>query len=232
MSTGAVGYVRVSSEEQAKGGISLEMQATKIRAYCELNDLNLVELVADEGISAKDIEHRPGFLRCLEMLDNEQVDTLIVWRVDRAFRSTIDALTVRNTMERKGQTLISITDPVETSTASGKLQYGIKAVLNEYERDLISERTKAALEQKRANREKTGGVVPYGFRIASDGIHLEIDPEEAQVVALVLDLHEAGVSYRGIAKRLNQDGYTTKTGHPWNHRTVGRVFAVTLKWAA
>ena len=87
----AIGYIRVSTDEQAKEGVSLENQEAKIRAYCDLKDLELLEIVQDAGISAKNLR-RPGVQKVLEMAQEKMVDAVVVYKLDRMFRSTVDAL--------------------------------------------------------------------------------------------------------------------------------------------
>lgn len=227
-----IGYCRVSSEEQCREGISLVMQESRIRSYCQANNVELLTVIADEGVSAKDVFHRRGFQEALALLDTGKADGIVSWRQDRLFRNVVDSISIKALLERRGQKIITIADPINGAGATAKFHYGLQSLLGEFERHLVSERTVATVAQKRSRLEKTGGAqCPYGFRLSVDGLHLEIDPEEAEVVALVLDLHEQGVSYRGIAKRLNEAGYVSKTGRAWNHRTVGRVLAVQERWA-
>ena len=87
----AIGYIRVSTDEQAKEGMSLENQEAKIKAYCDLRDLKLLEIVEDAGISAKNLR-RPGAQKIMEMARKKMVDAVVVYKLDRMFRSTVDAL--------------------------------------------------------------------------------------------------------------------------------------------
>ena len=86
-----IGYVRVSTEDQAKEGVSLDNQKSKIEAYCLLKDLNLSEIISDQGISAKNL-NRKGIQRVLKLARTKQVDAIVVYKLDRIFRSTTDAL--------------------------------------------------------------------------------------------------------------------------------------------
>ena len=87
----AVGYIRVSTEGQAEKGISLEAQRAKIEAYAALKDFTLVEIVEDAGISAKNLK-RPGMQRLLDMIHRKEIDAVIILKLDRMFRNTVDAL--------------------------------------------------------------------------------------------------------------------------------------------
>jgi site-specific DNA recombinase len=217
----AVGYVRVSTGEQAQEGISLEMQAAKIRAYCQLNDLTLTEIIEDVGVSAKNMTGRPGFQKALAMLFCGKTDALVVYKLDRAFRSTRDALDVAEALNKKAKGLHSITEKLDTSSAVGEFFFTLMASLAQMERKLIGERTAAALAQKRANGEKTGGQCPYGFR-SVDG-KLVPDVAEQSVVNLIKSFRAAGESTRSIARRLHEEGFTTRKGTAFSQNQVFRI---------
>ena len=217
----AVGYVRVSTGEQAQEGISLEMQAAKIRAYCELNDLTLLEIIEDAGISAKNMTGRPGFQKALATVFSGKADALVVYKLDRAFRSTRDALDVAEDLNKGGKSLHSITEKLDTTSAIGEFFFTLMASLAQMERKLIGERTAAALAQKRANGEKTGGQCPYGFR-SVDG-KLVPDVAEQSVINLIQSFRAAGESTRSIARRLHEEGFTTRKGTPFSQNQVFRI---------
>ncbi len=115
-----LGYIRVSTEEQAKHGISLDMQRSKIVAYADLEDMDLVEIVADQGISGCNIKGRPGIQQVLEMVKSRQVKAVIVYKLDRLARNTIEALQVAKLMDRNGVALHSITERLDTKSAMGR----------------------------------------------------------------------------------------------------------------
>ena len=103
----AVGYIRVSTEGQAEKGISLEAQRAKIEAYAALKDFTLVEIVEDAGISAKNLK-RPGMQRLLDMIHRKEIDAVIILKLDRMFRNTVDALQTTQDFDKKGVALHSI----------------------------------------------------------------------------------------------------------------------------
>lgn len=217
----AVGYVRVSTADQAKEGCSLEMQKQKIQEYAALKNLDLVEIKCDEGISAKNIVGRPAFQSALKMVMSGDVDALVVWKLDRAFRSTKDALTVSERINKKKKVLHSITESLDTSTALGEFFFTILASLAQLERGLIGERTKAALDSKRSRGEKLGGTVPYGFYVR-DGLLVD-NWEEQEVVGLMRDYRAEGLSIRKIVSRLSEDGHRGRNGKPFNPKLVHRI---------
>ncbi len=189
----AIGYIRVSHEEQARDGLSLEMQDAKIHAYCHLNDLDLIGIVEDAGISAKNIHGRPGFQQALDMVFGGRADALVVWKLDRAFRSTQDALTVAEKLNKRGKALVSIGEKLDTTSAIGEFFFTLMASLAQMERKIVGERTRAALAQKRCRGEKTGGSLPYGF-IADEHGKLAEHPEEQSVVSRIRRYRAQGYS--------------------------------------
>ncbi|NOQ19220.1 MAG: hypothetical protein GQ571_04530 [Desulfobacterales bacterium] len=102
----AIGYVRVSTDDQAKEGVSLENQEAKIRSYCDLKDLELLEIIEDAGISAKNLR-RPGAQKVIEMAQKKMVDAVVVYKLDRMFRSTVDALDTNNEPKIRGIGLLA-----------------------------------------------------------------------------------------------------------------------------
>ncbi len=98
----AVGYIRVSTEQQADEGYSLEHQAEKITQYAELNDLELVDIKQDAGISGKSMNGRPGIEAALDMITGGKVHHLIVYKLDRLARSTFETLEISRKLEKKG----------------------------------------------------------------------------------------------------------------------------------
>ena len=154
----AIGYVRVSTEDQAKEGVSLDNQKSKIEAYCQLKDLELSEIVEDAGISAKNLK-RPGVQKVLRMARKKKIDAIVVYKLDRIFRSTVDALETTKMFDKWGVSFHSIEETLDTQSAMGRFFFTLTAALAEMERRIIGERTKAALAHKRAKRESTGGYL-------------------------------------------------------------------------
>jgi DNA invertase Pin-like site-specific DNA recombinase len=218
-----IGYVRVSSEEQSKEGVSLTMQAEKIHAYCGLNDLELVEIIEDAGISAKNITGRPGFQKALDLIFSGQAEGLVVWKLDRAFRSTQDALSTAEKLTKKKKALISINEKLDTASAIGGFFFTLMASLAEMERKLVGERTTAALQSKKSKGERVGRI-PFGYFLDTDGVHLHPDPEEQATLSVIRDLQSEGATLRGIARKLNDQGRKTKENRSWTHVQIRNIF--------
>jgi site-specific DNA recombinase len=216
----AIGYVRVSTEGQAQDGVSLEAQEAKIRAWADLNGAESVTIFRDAGLSGKRADNRPGLQEALTAVG--EGDALIVYSLSRLARSTKDTITIGEALDKRDADLVSLSEKIDTTTAAGKMVFRMLAVLSEFERDQVSERTRMALDHKRACGEKTGGDVPYGSRL-EDG-RLVPDAAEQKAIALIRRLHAAGNSLRQIARELEAGGHRTKTGRThWHPQSVKQI---------
>jgi DNA invertase Pin-like site-specific DNA recombinase len=223
--TKAVGYVRVSTDEQAADGVSLAAQEAKIRMYAELYGLELVEVVVDAGESAKSLD-RPGLRRVLDLLRQRKVEGVVVAKLDRLTRSVADLNGLIETFfsERAGRQLWSVADAIDTRTAAGRLVLNILASVSQWEREAIGERTRDAMRHMKARRQRVGAV-PLGWRLADDGTTLVEDAAEQEVLRLVRELRQDGLSIREIVAELNARGVASKQGGRWHIATVQRALA-------
>jgi site-specific DNA recombinase len=226
----AVGYVRVSSEQQAEGGVSLDAQTAKIRAMAVVQGVDLTEVLVDAGESAKSLQ-RPGMARLLALVDAGAVETVIIAKLDRLTRSVADLAELLKRFERKGVSLVSVADSLDTRSAAGRLVLNIMVSVSQWEREAIGERTKDALRHKRAMGQNCG-TVPFGYRLAADGVQLEPDAVEYALLADMRALRAAGVTLRGIAAELNRDGCTTRRGTAWRHQYVAAALGASALAAA
>jgi site-specific DNA recombinase len=197
-----VGYIRVSTTEQCTDGVSLDNQKAKIVAYCTLKDLTLIEIIEDAGISAKNLHKRPGAQKMLALARKKQVDAIVVYKLDRMFRSTIDALETTKMLERQGVSFHSIEENLDTRSAMGLFFYTLLAALAELERKIIGEKTESALAHKRSKNKKTGGDVPYGYDLAPARLLIKNDAER-KIIRLIRHLHRQGISLRGTCRELH-----------------------------
>ncbi len=161
----AFGYIRVSTIGQADEGVSLDAQRGKIEAWCLVNDAQLVDCFVDAGISGKRADNRPELQKALEAA-TAQKGVLIVYSLSRLARSTKDTITIGEQLEKAGADLVSLSEQIDTTSAAGKMIFRMLAVMAEFERDLVSERTKTALDFMRsqekswAARFRLGGTLP------------------------------------------------------------------------
>lgn len=217
----AIGYVRVSTEDQATNGVSLEAQQARIEAYCTLNGLELAAVYVDAGLSGKRSDNRPELRKALDHVCKSR-GVLVVYSLSRLARSTKDTIAIAERLDRSGADLASLSEKIDTTTAAGKMVFRMFAVLAEFERDQISERTKLGMAQKKARGERVGKV-PFGFQLGSDGATLVPEPHEQEIVALIRELRDRGLSFRKIADELNVRSIASKEGGPWVHTAVARI---------
>jgi DNA invertase Pin-like site-specific DNA recombinase len=220
----AVGYVRVSTEEQVAGGVSLEAQRARIEGYCALHDLALVEIHADEGISGKRADNRPGLQRAIDDACRRRA-ILVVYSLSRLARSTRDAIEIADRMGKAGADLVSITERIDTTSGMGRFFFTTIAALAQLERDLISERTTMALAHKRQQGQRVSHEIPLGYKLAKDGVRLVANPKEQAIVERIVKLRRRGLSSRQIIAELEAVGMRPKRGGKWHPKVILRVCA-------
>lgn len=230
----ATGYIRVSTEGQAIEGVSLDAQRSRITAWAAAAGAELLDIRVDAGISGGKAENRPGLQRALEMVcavhpfagpspargGEEQPRVLVVYSLSRLARSTRDAIAISERLEKAGADLVSLSEKIDTTSAAGKMIFRMLAVLAEFERDQISERTAAALQHMKAQGKRVGGV-PYGYDPAGpEGEFLRPNAVEQGGLALMRGLRATGKSFRAIAAAMDENGYATKHGGKWTAEAV------------
>lgn len=208
LSVTAVGYVRVSTTEQADFGAGLEAQRRAIILAAETREWNLGRVFEDGGASGKDMK-RPGLLAALEAVDRGEAQILVVARLDRLSRSLIDFAGLMERARKRGWDLAALDLGVDTSTPQGEMVASVMATFAQFERRLIGLRTKEALAVKR-----------------SQGVRLGRPPVvSAEVVARIRTLRDTPMSYRQVAEELDQAGVPTAHGAPrWHANTVRRLY--------
>jgi DNA invertase Pin-like site-specific DNA recombinase len=206
--TKVIGYIRVSTSDQGDSGLGLAAQRHAIETECERRGW-VLEHVYEDISSGKDT-NRPGRTAALAALASGLVKGLVVYRLDRLSRSTLDFAGILHRAKEDRWGLVVIDGGVDTSIPSGKLVANVIMSLAEWERDVISARTKDALAERRIRGGKLGrpSAVP------------------ADVLARIRREHAAGTSLRGIAAALNADGVpTAQRGKVWYASTVRSVLA-------
>jgi DNA invertase Pin-like site-specific DNA recombinase len=198
----------VSTEEQGRSGAGLAAQREAILRECERRGWRLVDVIQDEGYSAKDLR-RPGIKIALEELKRGRADALVVAKLDRLSRSMIDFTALMATAQKQGWALVALDCAIDTSTPVGEVVANVVATFAQFERRLIGQRTREALEQKRRQ-----------------GVRLGRPPAlPARVRTRIRRRHKSGMSFATIADELNRDGVpTAHGGERWWPSSVRAVY--------
>lgn len=215
-----VGYIRVSTDQQAAHGHSLAAQRSHISRWAEARDHRLICVYSDRGLSGKRADNRPGLQGALDR-SCEVGGVLVATSLDRLARSTLDAIKIAEQLRAAGAGLALTSGEVDTTSPHGEFQFTLLAALGQLERRLIAKRTKDALAEKRRQGRRWCRVAPYGYRW-SEGM-LEVEPREQGPLRRMRKLRAGGMSWRAIADRLNSDGVPARSGRSWVHTSVRSV---------
>ena len=211
-------YLRVSTDEQARSGLGMDAQLEAIEQAAGSPDA----IYRDDGFSGSDTR-RQGLLDALDALT--EGDALVVAKRDRLARDVFFSAWIEKEAKKRRARIVSAAgEGTDNDEPASKLMRTIVDAFAEYERNLISARTAAALQQKRRRGEKTGGGVPFGKQLAADGTHLVDDAEEQRILSLIVDLRDQGWSLRQIGAEMGRRGIPTKTGKVnWNPKTISAL---------
>lgn len=233
-------YARVSTLEQANSGLSINAQLEKLRGYCQLHDLEVVAECVDEGESAGDLK-RPQLERALGLLRSGEALGLVVFKLDRLSRRMKDWMFLLSSFFDRGIRLFSVSESIDTSSATGRAMLSMIMLFAEWERDMIRERTVVAMAQKKRQGESCGQI-EYGRKLKCyrdksnpDGTVTRVPvtedcEREQRVLTRMRELRGQGWSYRRIAGVLNFDGVPTKTGSgEWAGETVRKILLRSAK---
>jgi len=217
----ALAYVRVSTTEQAREGVSLDAQEDRIRAYCKMSGFSLATVIREEGVSAaKLLANRPGGQQITDIVATKHVRHVVALKLDRLFRDAVDALNQTRAWDRAGIALHLVDmggQTLNTATAMGRMFLTMTAAFAELERNLIAERTQAALLYKKSKR-LVYGAVPYGYSRYGDA--LKVIEMEFDRIRQIQEWHARGWPLRKIADSLNGRRVRTKHGRRWHASTV------------
>ena len=219
--TRTIAYLRVSTEQQADSGQSLDAQRAKIMLYAELHELDLVDVVVDAGASAKTLQ-RDGLQTALARIESGEADALLVAKLDRLTRSVKDlGELLEGTFGDGGADLLSVAEHIDTRTAAGRLVLNILASVSQWEREAIGERTKTAMAHMRTQGKRVGRI-PFGYALDADGVHLVECEREQRALTAMVELRRDGLSCQKIADQLNAQGDLNRHGE-WTYRAVHRL---------
>jgi DNA invertase Pin-like site-specific DNA recombinase len=215
----AIAYIRVSTAKQANEGVSLEAQQARITAWAVANDAELIAVHVDAGISGAKTSNRPALQAALNDACQHQA-ALVVYSLSRLARSTKDAINISERLSAAGADLVSLSEKIDTTSAAGKMVFRMLAVLAEFERDLISERTSTAMQHKISKGEYIGGRAAYGWQTLVNGGGVEANDTELTIIHRARQLRASGLALRAVGVTLEQEGHRPRLGGRWHAKTV------------
>jgi len=227
----AASYIRVSTEGQAKDGVSLANQTERIQRYAAYKgNIEIVAEIRDEGISGGINKARPGFIELLNRVQAGDIDVIILYDLDRLSRDMLTLLALEKLLHEYDVEFHTVEGQIDTSTTDGFMAFVMKALTGEIIRRTIKTQTKKAMEHKKGKGEVVGHV-GYGYK--RDGDSLVPVGSEQTVIALANELHAQGFKLADIARSLNGEGHVTRAGKAWTTTQVRRLidgYEKRFKW--
>ena len=214
-------YTRVSTEDQAKEGFSLDAQMEKLRAYCSARGWEIAGSYVDNGYSGRDT-NRPAYRKMMEDID--KWDALLVMKMDRIHRNSKNFMMMMENLNEKNKEFVSMTESLDTSTAMGRFVMDIIQRIAQLESEQIGERVYVGMRQKaKDGKGMLGSPAPYGYEY-NDGNFVEVD-DEIDTVKRIYEMYLNGSSLGDIASWLEKEGVKTKKGGRWDKKTVARILS-------
>jgi len=223
----AIGYIRVSTEEQSLEGFSLQAQAESIKAYCSFKNLDLIEILTEEVVSGrKELSDRKEGSKLVKLTEGKSEDLkhIVIYKLDRMFRDAANCLNITKEWDSKGYVFHIVDiggETLNTSSSTGRFFLTILAGLAEMEVNLIRERTIATLTYKKKQM-MVYGRTPYGYDRIDD--RLVENEFEKDVIELIKFLKKQGYTNYSVACKLTYLGVPTKNGgEKWHQSTVKKI---------
>lgn len=221
-------YVRVSTEEQAEQGYSIDAQLDTLRKYCKQNEYEIYDEYVDAGISGKSTENLFALQRMLIDVEKRLFDLVLVWKFNRLARKTVDLLNMVEGFKRQDISFRSVSENFETETPVGEFILQTLSGIGELERKTIVENVKMGMKQ-RAKTGKHNGKLPLGYQSIADPSdpsgrsNVVVVEAEAIIVRKIFELYAAGRGLKSIANELNHSGYKTKTGNTFSTTAIKEI---------
>ena len=224
-------YTRVSTIEQSEEGYSIDEQERLLRSWAEKNNYEVYKCYSDRGISGKDIKNRPALKELLKDAEEKKFDMVISWKINRISRKLADVLKIVDILEKNDITFKSYSEPFETDTPAGKMQFQMMALIGEFERGTIAQNVKMGMCAKAKAGEWCGGRV-LGYDLVpmenKEGTKrgktkLTINEIEARSVRLIFNEYVNGKGYKAITNQLNKLGYKTKKGNDFSVGSIREI---------
>lgn len=220
MPRAAVGYIRVSTQEQAREGVSLEAQSARIESHCQAQNLQLIACHEDRGISGRKASNRLGLESAIRDV-TAQKGVLVVYSLSRLARSVRDCIDIAASLEKAGAELVLLSENIETISPAGRMFFHVLAALAQFESDLNGERVRTALDYTRQQGKAYCRNAPYGYRFENGQI--VTDKPEQLVIQRIKHLRASGLPYRRIEKKLQEEGFRNRQGRPLAFQAIATI---------
>jgi site-specific DNA recombinase len=214
-------YLRVSTDRQAREGYSLEAQEYNLRKWCEARGYVIVGVYRDEGISAKDVQHRPALLQLLDDAKTGDFDLVLFWCLSRFTRSVRDLYELYQQLSIVNVEICSATEPIDTTTPMGRAVMGVLAVFAQMERELTAERVYYAMEERARQGKRTCNEV-LGYDLYGKD-SFAINAAEAEQVQYIFSRYAEYKNLSAVAELCRLKGYHGKRGQKHRPWTVQRI---------
>lgn len=219
MMTRAAIYTRVSTEDQAKEGFSLDAQIESLRNYCKARGWEIAGEYVDDGHSGRNTR-RPAYKKMVS--EKEKWDTILVVKMDRIHRNSRNFMEMMDNLRKWEKEFSSMQESLDTSTAMGRFVVDIIQRIAQLESEQIGERVYTGMRQKAST---VGGIlgfnIPYGYDYKKG--KLIVNAEEAGIVKSIFEKYIQGLSMGDIVKELNEKNVSTKKGGRWAKKTISTI---------
>jgi len=228
-------YTRVSTEDQAKEGYSLEVQKEYLESFAMCEGYEVFKVYCDDGISAYSTR-RPALQDLLIDAKAKRFKLVLVYKIDRFSRNLKDLLMLVDELSSYGVAFKSATEPFDTTTSAGKLMFQQLGSFAEFERNRIAERVFPGMVKGVQQGNWQGArFSPFGYTYNKQKKLLEIEEREADIVKLIYTMYLAGKSTHEITAYLNKKKYQTRTGKQFYNKFIGdilknRIYTGKIVW--
>lgn len=213
-------YSRVSTDNQRDKGLSIPRQKRWLEDAAKYHNFTNIRHFIDDGFSAKNT-NRPAYQEIINLIKNNQIESVMVYRFDRIARNLSDLINLINLVKKHDVNLVSLMEKVDTKTAIGNAMFMVIGVFSQFEREMVSERVSDVMWDMAKNGKYCGGQIPYGYNLKNK--NLIVNKQEAGVIKDIYNKIESGNSIRGITIWLNDAGHKPKRISDWSTSTVRRI---------
>jgi len=228
-------YIRVSTEDQAREGYSLEVQREYLESFADREGFNVFKVYCDDGISAYSTR-RPALQELLADAKAKRFELVVVHKIDRFSRNLKDLLMLVDELSSYGVAFKSATEPFDTTTSAGMLMFQQLGSFAEFERNRIAKRVFPGMFKGVQQGNWQGArYSPYGYKYNKANKLLELDEQEAKVVKIIFEMCLAGKSIRFITEYLTKKKYRNRKGNIFSTKLIGdilknRIYTGKLVW--